>query len=319
MSPFEPSALLTAWTPSPFGLGLVVLVAGWYLWHVRVARRHSLPWPSWRVALYLVLGVGTLAYAVCGPLAVYRSRVFWIGALQVGVLASLTPVGLALGDPVTLLRRLQPEHPNSIVRFLEGPVARVLMFPAVSTLLAVSTVLAVFFTPVFVATTRSPALEAVLDVVLLLTGLLFVLPLLVDELLPAWATAGVRTLLSFVDGLADAIPGILIMTASTVVVPGFPGFAGRAGQPDPLTDTHLGGGALIAVAESVGLPVIAAVFIEWMRTDDRDARAIDAHLDAQQSRLAVTEQTSEPLADASAPWWESDPRFAGRYGHPVDD
>ena len=331
MRSFEPSALLTAWTPSPFGLSLVAVAAGWYIRQVARARRDGIAWAWWRVALYLVLGVGTLAYAVCGPLATYRSQVFWIGALQVGSLASLVPVGLALGDPITLLRRLQTDRQHPIIRLLETPVARVLMFPAVSTVLAVGTLLLVFFTPVFVASTRSRAVEALLDVLLVGTGLLFVLPLMVDELLPAWATPGVRTLLAFADGLLDAVPGILLMTAGTVVARGYPGFSGHPGSPDPLLDTHLGGGALLAVAESVGLPIIGAVFVEWVRTDDREARALDALLDASlgtgqpsgarpETGSAVAIEAVEPGGEghegASGLWWETDPRFAGRFRRP---
>ena len=326
MTQFQPTDLLTGWTAAPFGLTLVVVVAGWYLWQVGLARREGVRWPWWRVALYLGLGVGTLAYAVCGPLAVYRSNLFWIGALQVGMLASLTPVGLALGDPVTLLRRRRQDRQHLLLRLLAGPVARVLMFPAVSTILAVSTMLVVFYTPVFVVTTRSATLQAVLDVVLLVTGLLFVLPLMVDELLPAWATPGIRTLLAFADGLLDAVPGILLMTAGSVVVPTFPGFVGRVGAPDPLLDTHLGGGALLAVAESVGLPVIGAVFAEWIRADAKEAREVDARLDAAPALGAVTSAAAEAGPDRAQPaldtgtglWWETDPRFGNRFRPPPD-
>ena len=331
MTPFEPHSLLTAWTPTPFGVGLVAVVAGWYLLQAGRARSRGVAWPAWLVALYLVLGVGSLAYAVIGPLATYRAELFWIGALQVGTLASLTPVGLALGDPVTLLRRLDPGRRHRILRLLEGRAARAVMFPAVSTVLAVGTILLVFFTPLFVVSTRSRIVEFSLDVALVVTGLLFVLPLMVDELLPRWATPGVRTLLAFVDGLLDAVPGIVLMTAGSVVARGYPGFAGRAGAPDPLLDTHLGGGALLAVAESVGLPIIGAVFVEWMRSDDREARAVDAHLDASastpqasgtQARARLTSGAEPGRDDAAASdggaglWWENDPRFAGRFRPP---
>ncbi|MGW5241336.1 cytochrome c oxidase assembly protein [Monashia sp. NPDC004114] len=330
--PFEPTDLLTSWTADPLGLALVGLAAGWYLWQVWRAHRSGLRWPAWRVALYLGFGVGTLAYAVCGPLAVYRGDLFWVGALQVATLAALTPVGLALGDPVTLLRRLHPDHPHWLVRALEGGVARVLMFPVVSTVLAVGTLLAVFYTPVFVDSTRSRLVEAGLDVALLVTGLLFVLPLMTDELLPAWAGPGVRTFLAFADGLFDAIPGILIMTSGVVVAKGYAGFAGAS---DPLQDTHLGGGALLAVAESVGLPVIAVTFVQWTRSDDREAREVDALLDIEAARRTAAQTTpttrtaapeagtgagagaearAEAGAEASGLWWETDPRFAGRYG-----
>jgi putative copper resistance protein D len=185
----------------------------------------------------------------------------------------------------------------------------------------------VFYTPVFVSTTRSLTLQAVLDVVLLVSGLLFVLPLMVDELLPSWATPGIRTLLAFADGLLDAVPGILLMTAGTVVVPTFPGFIGRVGPPDPLLDTHLGGGALLAVAESVGLPVIGAVFAEWIRADAREAREVDARLDATESpsdlapapSTALAAEDPQPaLESGTGLWWESDPRFGDRFRHRPD-
>jgi cytochrome c oxidase assembly factor CtaG len=296
--------LLTDWTASPVGLTFVAAVTLPYAAALLRARRAGLAWPRWRTALYAVAGVGTLAYAVCGPLAVHRESVFWMAALQVGVLASLTPVGLALGDPVTLLRLLHPDGRHWLLRFLGGRVVRVLMFPAVGTMLAVGIQIAVFFTPWFQASTQSATVRTGLDVVLVGSGLLFVLPLMVEELLPAWATPGVRTLLAFVDGLADAIPGILVMTSSTLLVPHFPGWVGvRASDAlEPGLDQRLGGGALLAVAESVGLPVIAAVFLEWVRSDEREARAVDAAEDARATTVV------EAQAPESTLWWLQDRR-----------
>ena len=75
------------------------------------------------------------------------------------------------------------------------------------------------------------------------------------------------------------------------------------GGLDPLLDQRLGGGALLAVAESVGLPVIAAVFLEWVRSDERDARASDL-LEDETSRAATaqphheTSSSSDPLPSA---------------------
>jgi putative copper resistance protein D len=319
---FQPADLLTAWTTSPLGLALVAVVLGAYgAWLVR-ARRAGTSWPWGRVALYLVLGVGTLAYAVCGPLAVYRSEVFWVGAVQVGVLASLTPVGLALGDPVGLLRATTPGRRPWLVGLLEGRAARALMFPGVSTLLAVGTVLLVFFTPWFERASHGGAAEVLLYVVLLGTGLLFVLPLLVGELLPAWATAPVRVFLAVLDGLLDAVPGLLVMTSTTLIAPGFPGFSSRVSGLTPAFDQRLGGAALVAVAESVGIPLIAAVVIEWIRTDDREAHEIDARLDAEEAvgpAAAAMPMTREvEAASSSGLWWENDPRFAGRFRRPAD-
>lgn len=335
---FTPTSLLTAWTPAPAGLALVALAVVPYAVWLRRARRLGVAWSWWRPALYLGLGVGTLAYAVCGPLAVYRTQVYWIGALQVGVLASLTPVGLALGDPVRLLRAASPDSGHWLLRLLGSRLARALMFPAVSTMLAVGTLLAVFYTPWFDRSVHSDAVAAVLYVVLLGSGLLFVLPLLVDELLPHWATPPVRAFLAFGDGLLDAIPGILVMTSSTLLTPHFPGFSTGVSGIDPALDQKLGGGALLAVAEAVGLPVIGAVFMEWVRSDEREAQVIDAQLEAEQrgrrdgadtgalgepglrrpqpSRPGGAEAEPDAHAEpaSSGLWWETDPRLSGRFG-----
>jgi putative copper resistance protein D len=316
-----PAALLTDWTASPVGLALVAAVTVPYAVALVRARTAGVAWPWRRPALYAVAGVGSLAYAVCGPLAVHRTEVFWIACLQVGVLASLTPVGLALGDPVGLVRaRMQAAEGARtplLLRLVEGRLARVLTFPAVSSGLAVGTVLLVMLTPWFEQTMRSTTAAALLYVVLLGTGLLFVLPLLTDDLLPRWATPPVRTFLAFIDGLLDAIPGIVVMTSSVLLAPSFPGFASGASGLSPIMDQRIGGGAMLAVAEAVGLPVIGAVFVEWIRSDEREARAVDAQLDGETARVAVAsaDVTGEPAPQTTGTglWWEQDPRFAGRF------
>jgi len=335
VSAFTPGDLLTAWTADPAGLALVVLAAVPYAGLVRRAARAGLRPSAWRVTFYALVGVGSLAYAGCGALAVYRADVFWVGALRVGVLATVTPVGLALGDPVGLLRHLHPDGAHPLLRFLHGRVSRALTFPAVSTLLATGTLLVVFVTPVFTWSVTSRVAGVGLDLVLLGTGMLFVVPLLTDDLLPRWATPPVRTFLAFVDGLLDAVPGIVVMTATTILSPGYPGFTSGVSGLDPLQDQRLGGGALLAVAEAVGLPIIAAVFLDWIRSDEADARAADAEADAEHAGRApgatdtgpagVTGAgagggpATTPQADASGLWWEQDPRFAGRYRRTAPD
>lgn len=334
---FTPSDLLTAWRAEPEGLVLCALAVLAYGVLLRRAAASGQRPSTWRIGLYAVLGVGTLAYATCGPPEVFRADVFWLGALRVGVLATVTPIGLALGDPVGMLRRLHPDGNSGLLRALHGRVARVLTFPAVATLLATGTLLVVFLTPVFVRSVTTPVFGVALDLVLLFTGLLFVVPLLADDLLPAWATAPVRTFLAFVDGLLDAVPGIVVMTSSTLLSPTYPGFSSPVSGLDPLLDQRIGGGTLLAVAESVGLPVIAAVFVEWVRSDERDARASDLLEDEARSAAVPSTRATAPTqpgtaegdagrsgedvrpspdAAGSGLWWEQDPRLAARFHRP---
>ena len=325
LPPLTASSWLTAWTADPVGITLgVLLLAGYAVCLVRL-RRAGRAWSGWRALAFTLLGVGTLVYATCGVLAVYRGTLFWMAAAQATVLSAVTPLGLALGDPVTLsANALGDTGSGRLLGVLRGRVARVLMFPLVSSAIAVGTLVAVFFTPWLEDSVASAGVREVFYLVLLVTGALFVLPLLGEEMLPAWCTHPVRALFAFVDGLADAVPGILVMTAPTLLAAGVPGYTNRTWGPDPAWDQKLGGGAMLGIAESVGLPFLFAVLIGWVRADAAEARAVDAELDArerapQQVQPAAAPEPGQGQAGAppepgrDRPWWETDPRFRDQY------
>jgi cytochrome c oxidase assembly factor CtaG len=302
LPPLTPATLLTSWTFDPIGAAMAVALTALYGLCLLRARSQGARWHWLRTLMFLTLGVGTLVYATCGPLAVYRSTLFWVAAMQAAVLSAVTPMGLALGDPITLAEEtLGQVIAQRIHHTLAGPLARILMFPLVSSLVAVGSLIAVFFTGYFTASVSSTLVRDVLYLQLLATGLLVVLPLLGQGVLPQWYTHPVRALVGFIDGLLDAIPGILVMTAPRMLAPDVARFTNRTWGPTPTLDQKLGGGAMIAVAEVVGLPLLAAVFVAWMRADDADARRTDALLDAQEA------ESLDPLLDR--PWWETDPRF----------
>ncbi len=306
MGPFSATSWLTAWTLSWPGVIVSALVGGPYaVGAVRAGSR----WPWWRTVVYLVAGVGSLIYVTCGPVGAYRTSLLWCFGAQVAVVASVTPLGLALGDPVGLWRLLRPAVSPATPRL----GLRVACFPLVASVLSAVSIVLVFFTGYAQWALTSGLGQLVLLAQLLLVGSLVVLPLLTEELLPAWASAPVRTLIAFADGLLDAVPGILVMTASSPLVPGFPGLSSRAhvglGQ---MLDQKFAGGALLGVAEAIGVPLLAAVFVQWMRSDAVEAARVDADLDEREHHPAPSESGGPPPTDR--PWWLDDPRFADRFG-----
>jgi hypothetical protein len=64
------------------------------------------------------------------------------------------------------------------------------------------------------------------------------------------------------------------------------------------------------------------MLIQMMREDEREARAVDAELDAAEAESGTADAghgTTDPGHGATGPaqpWWESDPRFAGRFRRP---
>ena len=203
---------------------------------------------------------------------------------------------MALGDPVGLgLRVLPAPRAAAVRRLLAGRVVRVTMFPLVGSVLATALHLAMFVTPWLARSLDHAWLREATYAALVGSGLVFVLPLLADDLAPAWCTPGVRVIVGFGDGLLDAVPGVVVMASPALL--GAP-VAAYLRAADPLWEQHVGGGVMFGLAELVGLPLLAATVAAWVRADRAEAVAVDARLDR------------EPVSDR--PWWEDDPRFRHR-------
>jgi putative copper resistance protein D len=120
-----------------------------------------------------------------------------------------------------------------------------------------------------------------------------------------------------IDGILDAVPGIAVMTSSSLVADGYYGSVARSWGPTRSWDQIIGGGLMLTVAEVVAVPFVAILFVAWIREDAWHAREVDAALDAADARRRATAPVDEePVADR--PWWEVDPGPLGdraaRYG-----
>lgn len=310
MPAFAPADLVTHWVVSPFGTALAVLLGVPYAAGLLALHRSGARVPVLRPTVYYVVGVGSLLLATDGGLAASRGTSFVAAAAQSAVLAAVTPVGIALGDPLGLARRaLGAGATRGLDRVVGSRVARVVFFPLVASVVATALHLLLFTTPWLAASVASAWVRELTYAVLLVSGLVFVLPLLGEALVPVWCTDGVRVLIAFADGLLDAVPGVVVMASPGLL--GAPVAAYLAAQ-DPLWEQRLGGGAMFGVAEVVGLPLLAATVLAWVRSDAREAALADARLDrAEQLRQEATGDGA-PDGGRDRPWWETDPRFTRR-------
>jgi putative copper resistance protein D len=141
---------------------------------------------------------------------------------------------------------------------------------------------------------------------LLLAGSLFVVPVLTrEETLPAWCTHPVRAALVFVDGIIDALPGIVVMTHGTLIAGAWYLHQAPPWAPDVQRDQQLGGGAMISIAELVALPFLLAILVQWARTERAGAAALDRRLETE---LVPAVAASGQPADQERvlPWWETE-------------
>ena len=305
--------LLSFWRLDVPALLLVVLLGGLYAAGVlRLARRGE-RWSMARTAAFALLGLGTLTVATMSGLAVYDRVLFWPAAVQNVLLDLVAPLGLALGDPLGLaLRALSQGPAGRLRRAMTGRVVRLLTFPLVSTALVLATELTVYFTPYFATALRYGPLHDLMYLHLLLAGCLFVVPVLTgEEALPAWCTHPVRAALVFLDGIVDAVPGVVVMTHGTLIAGAWYLHHAPSWSPDVHHDQQLGGGAMISIAELVALPFLLAILVQWARTERARNVVLDRRLDTD---LVPVPQQAGP--DMVRPWWETeDSEVARRLRH----
>lgn len=265
-------------------IAVVLLVA--YAGGLRAARRRGHAWPWWRTACFVVLGVGSIVGATV-PLTSAQHHHLWAVAVSLTLLLSISPVFIALGDPIGLARQaLSPPGVRRLDRVLQGRVVQLLSFPLVAALLATVVLAGTFFSPLLGDAVRHGWVMGLVYVLMLLVGCLAALPMLGAEILPSWVTDPVKLLFAFFDGVFDAIPGILVMTTSTKLAGGF--YAGTAS--DSNWDAHTAGAAMLALTEVVALPMFFIIFFRWAVKETR--RRPEEYAD------------DEPLL--SKPWWEQD-------------
>ncbi|WP_030909163.1 cytochrome c oxidase assembly protein [Streptomyces sp. NRRL F-5126] len=308
----------TSWTLDPVALVAVVLLGALYAAGVARRLRSGGRWSVLRTALFAVVGLGMIVVATMSSLAVYDRVLFWPAAVQNILLDLLAPLGLALGDPLGLA---SPE--GRLRRAVASRPVRLLTFPLVSSLFVLVSELTIYFTPYFPTALHNDLVRQLMHAQLLFTGCLFVLPMLSkQEMLPRWCSYPVRAVLVFLDGLFDSLPGLVVMTSSTLVAGDWYRAHPRTWGPTLQFDQTLGGGLMLTLAEIVALPFLIAVFFQWWQSERVRTAELDARLDAELTPVpAPAPAASAPAGPADGapaaapaaavpervrPWWETD-------------
>ncbi len=263
----------------------VLLSAGLYIGAVLRLRRRGDAWSPWRTASWL-LGVAVIAYAVLGGIAVYDDVLFSAHAVQHMLLATVAPIPLALGAPVTLALRTLPAGARKLLlSVLHSRVAKVLAFPLVGFAILIVSMYGLYFTSLYPATLEHPVLHDAMHVHFLLAGCLFYWPVIGVDPLPRldyWA----RLLLLFITFPVHALLALAIMSYNKVFAAQWYEGLHRLWGGSLLGDQQTGGGLMWAAGELVGALVFVALFVQWSRADERSARRDD--------RRAVRTAVSNP-------------------------
>jgi cytochrome c oxidase assembly factor CtaG len=341
----------TSWTFDPWALGAIVLLGGAYLAGVRRIRRNGQQWPTGRIVAFCGLGLGFGVIATMSFVGVYQPVLFYVRSVQTILLLLVVPLFLAMGRPLSLFIATLPGPGRRLEAAIRSRPARIATFPAISTFVLVLTPFLVYFTPWYQAGFTSTVVAQLTHIAFMVPGFVFFWTLLRVDPVPKSYPYIVTLWITGAEVVGDAILGLAVIASNTLLASAYYQALGRPWGPSLRTDQVLGGGVLWILGDIVGLPFFAAQLIQMIREDEREAKVIDAELDAREAASRGQEspagQSSSPAAEASEsthagvasgavgtagnaaagregepsgeqqagtrPWWETDPRFADRF------
>jgi cytochrome c oxidase assembly factor CtaG len=340
----------TEWRVDVPMLVLILLVGAWYLVSVRKVRRGGGQWARGRTFAFIVLGLGFWVIATMAWPGAYESVLFYARATQTVLLVLLSPLFLAMGKPLTLLIEAYPRVGRPVEKAVRSRVAKVVMFPAIPTLLLVAVPMTMYFTSWYVHVFYSSTIREFTYLILMVPGYLFFWTLLRVDPVPKEYPYGIGMWIAAAEVVGDAFFGIAVIADQTMLGAAHYHAVGYPYGPSLATAQVLGGGIIWILGDAVGLPFLAVQLIQMMRADKQEAAEIDAELDARDAARAAaraartgqaagTAVTSPSFAssapadgdaapdalssvalsagdpdDDDRPWWESDSQITDRFG-----
>jgi len=267
------------WTLIVLG-GLFFYLAG--VW--RLLRRGD-SWPIARTVLWC-LGMLSVFWVTSGPLNVYQDYLFSVHMIGHMLLSMAIPLMLVAGAPVSLAARAIRKRDDGtrggrewILWAVHNPVAKVLTNPYVAAGLFIGSLWAFYYTDLFRWSLYDHVGHIWMVAHFLVTGYLFVLSLIGIDPVPYRLPYPMRLLVLIAIMAMHAFFGIAIMMNSGLMVAEWFGAMGRTWGVTPLQDQYAGGGVAWSVGEIPTLILAIAVAIQWSRSDERQQRRRDRHVD----------------------------------------
>jgi cytochrome c oxidase assembly factor CtaG/putative copper export protein len=278
--------LLTAWRPDTVVLTVAALAAVLYLLGVRRLRASGVAWPVGRTIAWLA-GILSAVIVLCSGLATYTSALFSSHMVMHMVLTMVTPILLALGGPVTLALRSLPVAPRGegrgarewILAVLHSDPVRVLTNPLVALALYVGSLYVFYYTSLFETALRSHTAHLFMAAHFVTVGCLYFWPIIGIDPLPRRLPHIGRMALMFASMPFHAFFGMAVMSSNELLAGDW---FRQITLPwvDRLADQELGGGIAMAFGEIPAVLVLLALFVQWYRADEREARRTDRRADA---------------------------------------
>lgn len=278
---------LTAWEFPLIPLVMLLLIGGLYLWGVRTLHRRGDRWPVMRTVSFVGLGLGSIAVATFSFLGVYDTVLFWVHMIQHMIFNMIAPVFLVFGAPVTLALRTLPKRQRGwLLAFLHSTVAKVLMFPPLTTALMVASPFVLYMSGWYEITLASDFWHDFLHIYLVTVGVLFFFPLLGVDPVPIKIPYPIRILLFLLTMPFHAFLGVTIMGSTRLIAEEWYLAFDRGWGLSPMEDQSWAGGLMWATGDITMLAAMITIFVQWIADSNREAKRVDRALDREEAQRA---------------------------------
>ncbi|MGI5194303.1 cytochrome c oxidase assembly protein [Streptomyces sp. CA-288835] len=283
---FPWTPLFTQWHFDPlfaFGTAAAALL---YLAGVRKLRARGDKWPVGRTISWL-LGLVVTVLATMSGLAVYGKVLFSVHMGQHMILAMTVPILLVLGAPATLALRALPRAPKGepdgpremLLKLLHSRYVKVISHPVVASVLFIGSAFVVYYSSLFETLMRSHLGHMFMLVHFLAVGLLFF-----------WVVIGIdpgphrpphlgRLFVLILTMPFHSWFSISLMSSTALIGEGWWSALDRPWVEYPLDDQYDAGAIAWATGDIPVLITTIILAIQWVRSDQREARRVDRKID----------------------------------------
>lgn len=298
---WESGSLITGWTLQVLPLIAIIAVSALYLTGVITLRRRGIAWPIGRTISFVIVGMGSAAFALQSALAAYDTVLISVHMVQHMVLSMVVPIFTAMGAPITLALRTLPLRGRRILlAVLHSRVSKVLTHPVVAGSLFILNPFILYFSGLYALSLRNGLVHDWMHLHFVIVGTLWFWPLLGIDPMPRRAPYPLRMIMVMVTMPFHAFLGVVIMQSNTLIAQEWYLALGRTWGPSPLEDQRLAGGILWATGDLVAVVVFAVLFAGWVRSSEREAVREDRRLDRLDRHAVEFDALNARLAQQAA-------------------
>lgn len=282
--PDEPNLwrLVISYEADGLMLGALIFVTALYISAVVRLARRGVKWPVGRTIAF-ALGISAIDFATSGGLGVYAIFSFSHHMMAHMVLGMIAPIGIVLGAPITLALRALPSGRDDQERGLRGLLVKALSSKAVVIFSHPIIALAIFdgslfvlyFTSIFDSLMGSHIGHLLMSLHFLLAGILFFHVIIGIDPRPRQYPHIFRIVILFAAMSIHAFFSISLLSSTTLIGVDYYQSLATPWVSDLLADQRIGASIGWVMGEIPILLSLVATFLQWIRSDEREARRID--------------------------------------------